>query len=97
MGSQVGLSHANILVMQCCYFLSLQEIIHLHMDELDAFALVFSGLCHDVGHPGKTNLFMQNSKHKLALRYFDKSVSPLSSPILMRSSRTSTSPSLLRS
>ena len=41
------------------------------------FAIVFSGLCHDVGHRGFTNDFEVASKSDLALRYHDRSVIPL--------------------
>lgn len=37
-------------------------------------ALIISGLCHDVAHTGRTNLFEINSLSNLAIRYHDKSV-----------------------
>ena len=41
---------------------------------IDKLALVFSGLCHDVSHTGRTNPFECNSRSKLSIRYHDKSV-----------------------
>ena len=38
------------------------------------FALILSGLSHDVGHTGRTNIFEINSLSDLAIRYHDKSV-----------------------
>lgn len=40
----------------------------------EAFALMISGLGHDLNHPGVTNVFMINSRHPLAVRYNDISV-----------------------
>lgn len=34
----------------------------------------FEGLCHDVSHSARTNVFEVNSMSKLAIRYHDKSV-----------------------
>jgi len=39
------------------------------MNDLDRFTLIFSGLCHDVNHTGKTNLFEISRQSKLAIRY----------------------------
>jgi hypothetical protein len=41
---------------------------------MDYFALVFSGLCHDVGHTGFNNDFEIKTLSKKALRWNDKSV-----------------------
>ena len=41
----------------------------------DIFVNVFSGLCHDVGHTGRTNSFEIASRSKKALTYNDLSVS----------------------
>ncbi|CAD8201785.1 unnamed protein product [Paramecium pentaurelia] len=38
------------------------------------FALLLSGLCHDVSHTGRTNTFEINSLSNLAIRYHDRSV-----------------------
>ena len=39
----------------------------------DIFSIVFSGLCHDVGHTGFTNLFEIASQSNKAIVYNDKS------------------------
>ena len=41
---------------------------------MENFALILSGLGHDLNHPGVTNVFMINSRHPLAVRYNDISV-----------------------
>lgn len=43
------------------------------LSQTDVFALLVSALCHDIGHQGKTNPFLVETKHELALRYNDKS------------------------
>lgn len=44
------------------------------IDKFTRFCLLMSGLCHDVNHRGKTNMFEINSFSNLAIRYHDKSV-----------------------
>jgi hypothetical protein len=41
--------------------------------DLDAFALVVSALCHDIGHPGVNNAFLVATADDLALKYNDHS------------------------
>ncbi|CAK9118500.1 unnamed protein product [Durusdinium trenchii] len=41
--------------------------------EIEQYALLVASLCHDLGHFGKTNQFLVEIKHELALRYNDKS------------------------
>lgn len=43
------------------------------LSDADAYALLVSALCHDLGHPGKTNPFLVEMSDELALRYNDKS------------------------
>ena len=38
------------------------------------YALLIASLCHDMGHPGKTNNFLIATRDRLALRYNDVSV-----------------------
>lgn len=48
---------------------------HSHLlTEFVKFALILSGLCHDVSHSGRTNIFEINSLSNLAIRYHDRSV-----------------------
>merc|ERR1712048_994005 len=43
------------------------------MSNVDVYALLVSAICHDVGHPGKTNPFLVEIRDELAVRYNDKS------------------------
>lgn len=43
------------------------------LGEMETYALLVSALCHDLGHPGKTNPFLVETCHELSLRYNDKS------------------------
>jgi hypothetical protein len=43
--------------MHYCYLLSKLSKTASLLSDLDAFTLVFSGLCHDVGHRGFNNNF----------------------------------------
>jgi len=36
--------------------------------------MIFSGLCHDVNHRGRTNIFEKNTESGIALIYNDQSV-----------------------
>ena len=44
------------------------------MDKFDLMTYVLSAACHDVEHPGFTNLFLVETRHELANRYNDISV-----------------------
>eukprot|EP00927_Polykrikos_kofoidii_P032087 TRINITY_DN27434_c0_g1_i1.p1 TRINITY_DN27434_c0_g1~~TRINITY_DN27434_c0_g1_i1.p1 ORF type:complete len:1259 (+),score=188.78 TRINITY_DN27434_c0_g1_i1:231-4007(+) len=41
----------------------------------ERFALVVAGICHDIGHRGRSNAFLVETKHEIAMRYND--ISPL--------------------
>merc|ERR1719181_1694661 len=43
------------------------------MSSTEQYALLVAALCHDLGHFGKTNQFLVETGHSLALRYNDKS------------------------
>ncbi|CAE8614407.1 unnamed protein product [Polarella glacialis] len=43
------------------------------LSTIDQYALMVAALCHDVGHSGKTNPFLVETNHELALRYNDNS------------------------
>ncbi|ORZ30123.1 hypothetical protein BCR44DRAFT_1017877 [Catenaria anguillulae PL171] len=57
-----------------CFF----TFVNLHaadlVTDLEQTAVFFAALCHDLGHPGKNNTFMINTKHSLAARYHNQSV-----------------------
>lgn len=62
-------------VTYAVYNLLRQARAHEWLDDIDQFALLVASLCHDLGHEGKTNPFLVETHHKLALRYND--LSPL--------------------
>ncbi|KRX08648.1 hypothetical protein PPERSA_03519 [Pseudocohnilembus persalinus] len=64
----------GIAVMQCAFTLSKCKMISKYLDDFKQFVLTFSGLCHDISHRARTNIFMVNSMDKLAIRYNDDSV-----------------------
>jgi len=45
----------------------------LWLTPAEQYALLVSALCHDMGHFGKTNPFLVETGHELAIRYNDKS------------------------
>lgn len=62
----------------CDVVLSVYRILEMlawskWLGETDTYALLVSALCHDLGHPGKTNPFLVETCHELSLRYNDKS------------------------
>lgn len=60
--------------MHTCFLLCSSPRIRILFSPLKTFAIVFSGLCHDVGHTGFTNLFEIASQSKKAITYNDSSV-----------------------
>mmetsp|Transcript_59779 Transcript_59779/g.142275 ORF Transcript_59779/g.142275 Transcript_59779/m.142275 type:complete len:1068 (-) Transcript_59779:24-3227(-) len=43
------------------------------LSDLDAYVMLIASLANDVGHPGRTNAFLIETSHELALRYNDSS------------------------
>ncbi|EAR83084.2 3',5'-cyclic-nucleotide phosphodiesterase (macronuclear) [Tetrahymena thermophila SB210] len=64
----------GVSVMQSCYMLSKCQRATQVLKPIDIFTVILSGLCHDVGHTGRTNNFEISVQSKLAIRYHDKSV-----------------------
>ena len=60
--------------MHGTYMISHKTHANLFLKDIRKFSLVFAGLCHDVGHTARTNIFETNSLSKLAVRYSDRSV-----------------------
>jgi hypothetical protein len=42
------------------------------LSDLDSCALLISAIIHDFKHPGKTNLFLINTGHAIAVQYNGK-------------------------
>ncbi|CAD8115521.1 unnamed protein product [Paramecium sonneborni] len=68
----------GVNVMHSCHvimnkMLSLPQYNDL-FDQNTKLALVLGGLCHDVGHTGRTNYFEINNLSEKAIRYHDKNV-----------------------
>ncbi|CAD8073508.1 unnamed protein product [Paramecium primaurelia] len=76
-GNQFHNYDHGVTVMQCTHAISLEimktQYAHL-LSQFTKFALILSGLCHDVSHTGRTNIFEINSLSNLAIRYHDRSV-----------------------
>jgi len=51
----------------------LATLSHWWLSDVEVYALMISALCHDLGHQGKTNPFLVEVKHELAVRYNDTS------------------------
>lgn len=43
------------------------------LNSIDQYALLIAALCHDLGHGGRTNQFLVETRHELALLYNDNS------------------------
>ena len=43
------------------------------LSDKEMMALMLAALFHDIDHPGLNNAFLVGSRHKLALRYSNKS------------------------
>ncbi|CAD8115421.1 unnamed protein product [Paramecium primaurelia] len=68
----------GVNVMHSCHvimnkMLSLQQYQDI-FDNITKLALILGGLCHDVGHTGRTNYFEINNLSEKAIRYHDKNV-----------------------
>lgn len=60
--------------MHTCYLLANTPKCKQLFTPFKIFTIVFSGLCHDVGHTGFTNIFEIASHSKKAITYNDNSV-----------------------
>mmetsp|Transcript_10646 Transcript_10646/g.16702 ORF Transcript_10646/g.16702 Transcript_10646/m.16702 type:complete len:261 (+) Transcript_10646:188-970(+) len=61
-------------VTQTVYCFALHAKLFDRIDDLTAFALITSALCHDLEHPGVNNPFLIATHNELAVLYNDKSV-----------------------
>jgi hypothetical protein len=62
-----------ILFKATAYFLRTERCKNL-LSEFDMVASLIAAIIHDVDHPGRTNAFLCNSRHELALLYNDTAV-----------------------
>lgn len=61
-------------VMHSCYMLLSSTSAGSFFSSLNILGLLIAGMCHDVDHTGRTNMFEVNSRSTLAIYYNDKSV-----------------------
>eukprot|EP00033_Pygsuia_biforma_P001692 GCRY01001896.1.p1 GENE.GCRY01001896.1~~GCRY01001896.1.p1 ORF type:complete len:906 (+),score=321.55 GCRY01001896.1:213-2930(+) len=48
--------------------------VDMQLTALELFAVLYSGLIHDLGHPGRNNNFLSKTYHEIAMVYNDRSV-----------------------
>lgn len=60
------------------YVFIYRKLLSKYLDPLEIFSLLLSGLCHDLDHTGRTNVFEIASHSRLAIKYNDESVLKLS-------------------
>lgn len=60
-------------VLHTVYRLLVLTRVEKWLSSIEQYALLVAALCHDVGHAGKTNPFLVETVHELAVRYNDKS------------------------
>lgn len=66
--------HAFAVLQQAFVFLRTAAGLAERLRPLEVAALLFSCLCHDMGHPGQNNAHQVNAETPLAVRYNDQSV-----------------------
>ncbi|PAA90295.1 hypothetical protein BOX15_Mlig015483g1 [Macrostomum lignano] len=66
-------THGADVMQSSAYFLERDRIKSI-FDEMDEVASLLGALVHDLDHPGRTNPFLINSQHKLAILYNDITV-----------------------
>lgn len=66
-------THAADVLAATAYFLRTERCKNLLTDS-DQVSSLLAATIHDVDHPGRTNAFLCNSKHELALLYNDTAV-----------------------
>jgi hypothetical protein len=62
--------HAADVLQTCSIFLKWGKVAEvLKLSDLDCCSLLISTIIHDFKHPGKTNLFLINTGHSIAIQY----------------------------
>lgn len=68
-------THAADVCQTTYYFLTYCDFYNIgEISDMEAAVLLISAFVHDTDHPGVNNLYLVNTRDKLALRYNDKSV-----------------------
>lgn len=65
--------HAALVAHHACVLLDVTGL-RGHLSGMDRFALILAALGHRVSHFGRTNSYLIDTRHELALRYNDQSV-----------------------
>ena len=65
--------HAAMVCHHACVLMEITGV-RKNLGGLDRFAVHLAALGHDVSHFGRTNSFLVDTKHELAMRYNDQSV-----------------------
>lgn len=69
--------HNSVHAAQVCHQVNvLAEMtgVRRHLSRIDQVALTVAGMCHDVSHFGRSNAFLVETRHELAVRYNDSAV-----------------------
>jgi hypothetical protein len=61
--------HHGVDVLQSCFAALVQGKARDLLTDLDVLTLLVASLCHDIDHPGVNNMYLTNSKHRLAIVY----------------------------
>jgi len=62
--------HASDVLQTSWVFLSKGNLREkLALQDIDIFAVLLAAICHDFKHPGVNNIYLVNTKAKLAIRY----------------------------
>lgn len=68
-------THAADVTQTAYYFLKACSLsVKMQLSNLEMFSVLTATAIHDTDHPGFNNVFLINTKNKMALRYNDKSV-----------------------
>jgi hypothetical protein len=65
--------HASDVLQTSFVFLTMGKLKEkLSLEDVDIFAILLAAACHDFKHPGFNNIFLVNTKERLAIRYNGK-------------------------
>lgn len=66
-------THAADVLQATAYYLTKEPIASV-VEHSDAIGALLAAVIHDLDHPGRTNAYLINTRHQLALLYNDSSV-----------------------